>query len=62
MNRRLIALLCAASGLLCTLPAQGEPTIISPPPANGVSPSAPLVFTFSANRGIRCAVSDHALS
>lgn len=28
-------------------PAQAEPTITSPPPANGVSPSAPLVFTFS---------------
>ena len=28
-------------------PAQAEPTITSPPPANGVSPSAAIVFTFS---------------
>jgi len=35
------------AALSCGQPAQADPTITSPPPANGVSPSAPIVFTFS---------------
>ena len=47
MRREFLGLLILTWALLHLSPAQAEPTITSPPPANGVSPSAPLVFTFS---------------
>ncbi len=47
MRRNFLGLLILAWALMHLSPAQAEPTIISPPPANGVSPSAAIVFTFS---------------
>ena len=47
MRRSLTGLLILAWMLMRLSPAQAAPTITSPPPSNGVSPSAPLVFTFS---------------
>jgi len=47
MRRIYVGLLVISWALMHLSPAQAEPTITSPPPANGVSPSAPLVFVFS---------------
>ena len=44
MERASLIFLCA---LLSASSAQGAPTLTSPPPANGASPSGPFVFTFS---------------
>lgn len=47
MRRDFVSFLVLTWALLQLSPAQAEPTIISPPPANGVAPSAAIVFTFS---------------
>lgn len=47
MRRNLNGLFSFAGTLFCVLPVAAVPTITSPPPANGVSPAAPIVFTFS---------------
>lgn len=47
MRRAVHKLLILTWALMFALTAGAEPTITSPPPADGVSPSAPLVFTFS---------------
>ena len=47
MQRNFPGLVALAWALTSLTPALAQPTLTSPPPANGVSPSAPLVFTFS---------------
>lgn len=47
LPRRLTVWFSLVGLLTGLLPAQADPTIVSPPPANGVSPSAPIVFVFS---------------
>lgn len=47
MRRNFIELSILTLSLMSLSPAQAVPTITSPPPANGVSPSAPFVFVFS---------------
>lgn len=47
MHRNFVGLLIFIGALALGSQAYAAPTIISPPPTNGVSPSAPLVFTFS---------------
>jgi hypothetical protein len=47
MHYRFIAAWAIALTIAQLLPAQAEPTITSPAPANGASPSGPFVFTFS---------------
>src|SRR5512138_1088056 len=47
MRRNLVGLLVFVCALAALSPAVAQPTITSPPPASGGSPSAALVFTFS---------------
>ena len=47
MRRCFLGVLILTWAFVNLSPAQVEPTIISPPPASGASPSAPIVFTFS---------------
>lgn len=47
MRSNLVSLFVLTWALLQLSPAQAAPTITSPPPANGISPSAAIVFTFS---------------
>jgi hypothetical protein len=46
-DRSTLSIVFAVSLLFLQSLQGAEPTIISPPPANGASPSAPFVFTFS---------------
>ena len=47
MRHNFLGLLILTGALMRLSPAQAAPTIISPPPASGGSPSAAVVFTFS---------------
>jgi hypothetical protein len=47
MRRNFIELSILTLSLMSLLPAQAQPTIISPPPASGLSPSTAIVFKFS---------------
>jgi hypothetical protein len=47
MRRNFFGLLVLTWALMHLSPAEAEPTIISLPPASGLSPSAAIVFTFS---------------